>query len=173
MKHVFQSSHAAYIQRAVDISISLYRGVMLHGYITLQIRSTGHIQRTAELAICSGHVAISYHVSMRNHVTVRNDVATGNDIGITGNISGRSNLPICMKIGIDRSLTIYNQSAINLLIPFRFTVTINRGIPFDFRRSFHCLISFHRRRAISCGITTEIRITCYSEEISGCTACNI
>ena len=173
MKNVFQGSHAAYIQRTIYSAISLNRCIMAHGYISGKFRSPGHIEGTGKLAICPGHVAICYHVPMRNHVAVRNDVATGNDIGITGNISRRSNLPIGVKIGIDRCLSVHRQGAVNLLISFCFTVAIYRGIPFDFRRSFHRLIAFYSRRSISRSIAIEIGISGDGKRIRTCTACYI
>ena len=83
MKHIFQSSHTTNIQRAIDTAIPFNRCIMLHGYITLEIRSPGYIQRTTEFTIRSGHITISYHISMRNYIAIRNDVAAGNNIRIT------------------------------------------------------------------------------------------
>ena len=170
MKHIFQSSHTTNIQRAIDTAIPFNRCIMLHGYITLEIRSPGYIQRTTEFTIRSSHITISYHISMRNYIAIRNDVATGNNIRITGNITGRSNLPISVKIGINSSLSIYCKGAAHLLISFNFTISIYCGISFDFRRSFHRLASLYCRRTISCGITVKSRITGYSKGIGLCTA---
>ena len=170
MKHIFQSSHTTNIQRAIDTAIPFNRCIVLHGYIALEIRSPGYIQRTTEFTIRSSHITISYHISMRNYIAIRNDIATGNNIRITGNITGRSNLPISVKIGINSSLSIYCKSAAHLLISFNFTISIYCGITFDFRRSFHRLASFYSRRTISCSITVKSRITGYGKRISLCTA---
>ena len=168
MKHIFQSSHTTNIQRAIDTAIPFNRCIMPHGYITLEIRSPGYIQRTTEFTIRSGHITISYHISMRNYIAIRNDVATGNNIRITGNITGRSNLPISVKIGINSSLSIYSKGAAHLLISFNFTISIYCGITFDFRRSFHRLASLYCRRTVSCSITSESGITGYIKRISLC-----
>ena len=173
MKHIFQSSHTTNIQRAIDTAIPFNRCIMLHGDITLEIRSPGYIQRTTEFTIRSGHITISYYISMRNYIAIRNDVATGNNIRITGNITGRSNLPISVKIGINSSLSIYCKGAAHLLISFNFTISIYCGISFDFRRSFNRLASLYCRRTVSCSITVKSRITGYSKGIGLCTACYI
>ena len=83
VKHIFQSSHTTNIQRAIDAAITFNRCIMLHGYITLEIRRSGYIQRTAEFTIRSGHITISYYISMRNYIAIRNDITASNNIRIT------------------------------------------------------------------------------------------